>query len=212
MGNKKKNEKLLTGNIDRRDFLCKSALVCCMMNIPFASKSLSKDSVSKAFGSDVNPVELAAYCGLYCGACDIYQKRISQSGNELKKVLDAYDFGLIANQVPGLEDYKAFYNVLNNLITIFGQCEACQKDGGPPQCQIRMCSREKGYQTCAECSSFPCDKVKFIVDGYPQVKDSIKEIKNIGLEKWCQREQERVNKGFRYSSTLAEKKAEAKLP
>jgi hypothetical protein len=58
---------------------------------------------------EVQPFELAAYCGLYCGAWDIYQKRIGQSGKELEKVLDAYRFNEIATQVAGLEDYETFY-------------------------------------------------------------------------------------------------------
>jgi len=32
------------------------------------------------------------------------------------------------------------------------------------------------------------------------------EIKKIGLEKWCQKQQEKVDKGFRYSGILEEKK------
>lgn len=206
MVEKSRDEKPCIAGFGRRDFICKSAMVCCMMNIPFASKGFPKSETPRMTGPDANPVDLAAYCGLYCGACDIYQKRISQAGNDLKKVLDAYDFNEIANQVPGFEDYEAFYKVLNTIITFFGQCQGCQKGGGPPQCEIRNCCREKGYQTCAECSSFPCDKVKYMLDSYPGLKENMDEIKKIGLEKWCQKQQEKVDKGFRYSGILEEKK------
>jgi hypothetical protein len=200
---KSKNEKRISEGIGRRDFICKSALFCCAANIPFAASGISKNTKQEEKKSDVNPLELAAYCGLYCGACDIYQQRIGKSGNELKRVIDAYNFGDIANQVPGLEEYDSFYKTLNTLITFFGQCPACQKGGGPPQCPIRQCCKEKGYQTCAECSSFPCEKLKPLSEGYPQLHDNLKEIKEIGLEKWCQKQQEMVDKGFRYSDTLS---------
>ncbi len=199
---KSKNEKLASEGIGRRDFICKSALFCCAANIPFAASGFSKKAGQQEKKSDVNPMDLVTYCGLYCGACDIYQQRISKSGNELKRVLDAYNFGDIAKQVPELEDYDAFYKTLNTLITFFGQCPACQKGGGDPECKIRLCCKEKGYQSCAECPSLPCEKLKPLSDGYPGLLENLKEIKESGLEKWCQKQQEKVDKGFRYSDTL----------
>jgi hypothetical protein len=192
--------------IDRRDFICKSALICGLMNIPLVSNSFANDDNQEKVKSDVKPIELTTYCGLYCGACDIYQKRISISGNELKRVLEAYDFASWASQMPGLEGYETFDKVLTNIITFFGQCPGCQKGGGNPECQIRICSKEKGYQTCAECDSFPCEKVQVIIDGYPLAKDNILEIRKVGLEKWAQKQQEEVDNGFRYSTVLAKKK------
>jgi len=32
-----------------------------------------------------------------------------------------------------------------------GKCAGCLENGGPPNCGIRECCREKGYRTCAEC-------------------------------------------------------------
>lgn len=205
MANNNKKENLTAVNIGRRDFIRKSAMVCCMANFPFAINGIPKGKGPNTRALDVKPVELAAYCGLYCGACDIYQKRIGQSGKELKKVLDAYRFNEIATQVPGLEDYETFYKVLNTIVTFFGQCPGCLKGGGPPQCNIRNCCKEKGYKTCAECSSVPCEKLKPQLDSYPQLGDDLQEIKKAGLEKWCQKQQEKVDKGLRYSDILSKK-------
>ena len=201
----KKSENEMN-NLARRDFIRKSAMVCCMANLPISGYGFLKKSHPEKKATDVNPVELAAYCGIYCGACDIYQKRISKAGNELKKVLDALEFESFATQVPGLQNYDTFYKTLDTLIMFFGQCAGCPKGGGPPQCLIRACCREKGYQTCAECDSYPCEKVKYIVDAYPPSKDNIKEIKDIGLEKWSQKQQKMVDEGFRYSDYPKEKK------
>jgi len=205
MGKKNtENEKLNPGKIDRRDFIRKSAMVCCMANIPLAAGglSLAKNDNAPTAGPKVNPLELATYCGLYCGACDIYQKRISKAGNELKKILTAMDFNEWAPQVPGLEDYAAFDKVLNNIITMFGECPGCMKGGGDPQCKVRLCAKEKGYKTCAECPEVPCGNFKQLMEGYPQIVDELKEIKSVGLEKWCQKQQEKVDKGYRYSEAL----------
>lgn len=198
MVNNSKKESLDAGSIGRRDFICKSAMFCCVVGFPFNFEGISKGNSSNSRGFDVKPTELATYCGLYCGLCDIYQKRIGQSGKELKKLLDAYKFSEFASQLPGFEDFGIFYKVLNNIITFFGQCEGCQKGGGDPQCQVRLCCRERGYQTCAECPSVPCEKLKAI-GILPFTKENLQKIKKIGYEKWCQKQQEMVNKGLRHS-------------
>ena len=205
MAKRSDKESLTARNIGRRDFIRKSAAVCCMANFPLVISGIPKGKGSNTRGIDITPVELAAYCGLYCGACDIYQKRIGQSGKELRKVLDAYQFNEIATQVPGLEDYETFYKVLNTIVTIFGQCPGCPKGGGPPQCDIRNCCKENGYKTCAECSSVPCEKLKLLLDSYPQLGEDLQEIKKSGLEKWSQEQQEKVDKGLRYSDSLSKK-------
>ena len=114
----------------------------------------------------------------------IVQQSVVQHGLELKKVLDAYKFAEWANQVPGLEKFGDFQTTLDNIVTMFGQCEACRGGGGNPMCTIRVCCREKKYQTCAECETFPCDKINVILDNYPPVKDNLLKIKSVGLEKW----------------------------
>ena len=200
-----KKESPAAASIGRRDFIRKSAAVCCLAGFPLADPGIPKGKTPNPRSLNAKPVELTAYCGLYCGACDIYQKRIGQSGEELKKVLDAYRFDEIATQVPGLENYEAFHKILDTLVAIFGQCAGCQKDGGPPQCDIRDCCRKKGYRTCAECSSVPCEKMKPLLDSYPQLGDDLRWIKKSGLEKWSQKQQEKVDKGLRYSDYLAQK-------
>lgn len=198
------DKKANSGKIGRRDFICSSAAVCCLANMSFPAGTLFTDEKPKVKKSAVNPGELVAYCGLYCGACDIYQKRISKAGNELKKVLDAYNFKSIAKQVPGMGNYEAFEGVLNILIGFFGQCQSCNKGGGNPTCEIRICCKEKGYKTCAECPSVPCEKVKKM-----KTSEYLQEIKKSGLEKWARNQQAKVDKGFRYSEFILSQKSNA---
>ena len=192
--------------IDRRNFIRKSSITCCLACMPFAADTLfaeEKKDAKKKTGA--NPSELVANCGLYCGACDIYQKRILKSGKELKKILDGYNFKEIAKQVPGLQDYEAFERVLNMMIAFFGQCPGCKKGGGDPRCEIRICSNQKKYATCAECPSMPCEKLKKV-----DSTEFLKDIKKMGLKKWAQKQNEKVEKGFWYSEYLLEKRSKTK--
>ena len=93
----------------------------------------------------------------------------------------------------------SFDRILDTILTYFSQCPGCYGGGGDPQCKIRNCAKENGYQNCSECDSVPCDKFDLILGSYPGIKDELKEIKNVGLNKWCNAQQTKVEKGFRYS-------------
>jgi hypothetical protein len=195
----------------RRNFICQSSLICGLLPAMMASKGLGEEQKditkeNKQETPKVNPMTLTTYCGLYCGACDIYQKRIGKAAGELKKIMGIYEFNTFAPQIPGLEEFETFEKVLDNLIMIFGQCQACRQGGGDPECQIRQCCKEKEIDTCAQCDAMPCDKLNMILDHYPGLKDNLLEIKTSGLEQWSQKQQKQVDKGLRYTEQLAEAK------
>jgi hypothetical protein len=196
----------------RRNFLCQSSLICGLLPAMMANKGLGEEQKDipkenkQESPSKVNPVELTTYCGMYCGACDIYQKRIGKAAGELKKIMGIYGFSTFASQIPGLEEFGTFEKVLDNLIMIFGQCQTCRQGGGDPECKIRRCCKDKGLETCAQCDAMPCDKILSFQEHYPRLIEDLQEIKKTGLETWSQKQQKRVDEGLRYTELLAEAK------
>lgn len=188
--------------MSRRQFVCKSAMICAFMPLLGPGTITGRTNQSTDGENKMNPMELTTYCGLYCGACDIYQKRIGDSGRELKKVLGAYKFEQYAHMIPGLEEYGAFTTVLDNMIQMFGQCPGCQGGGGDPGCKIRLCAKEKGYASCVECADVPCDLFANFIEFNPGIKDELARIKKVGLEAWSKEMQEKVDSGFRNSDVL----------
>ena len=77
----------------------------------------------------VDPKNLIGYCGLYCGACGIYQGRITQVVKNLRKVIGAYGFDKIAPELakwePTLQYYAEFEKVMDGLVKLFGECLGC---------------------------------------------------------------------------------------
>jgi hypothetical protein len=63
---------------------------------------------------------LMSPCGLYCGACGIYQGRIKQAVNDLRKVIGAYGFDKIAPELakwePSLKHYAEFEQVMDGFV------------------------------------------------------------------------------------------------
>ena len=111
------------------------------------------------------PKNLIGYCGLYCGACGIYQGRIKQAVENLRKIIGAYGFDKIAPELakwePAFQHYGEFEKVMDGLVKLFGECPGCIGGGGDPNCKLRQCCGQKSYITCVECAEMgTCKKLE----------------------------------------------------
>jgi hypothetical protein len=145
----------------------------------------------------VNPKNLVGYCGLYCGACGIYQGKIRQAVENLRKIIGYYGFDKISADLakwePAFQHYREFEGVLDGLVKIFGECPACVAGGGDPSCAIRECCKPRGYTTCAECAEMgTCEKLQ----RYPFDKGELQKIKSMGINKWVEEMQKKVARGY----------------
>jgi len=101
----------------------------------------------------MNAKSLVGYCGLYCGACGIYQRRIKQAVENLKQIIGAYGFDKmmpeLAKWEPSLQHYEKFEKVMAGLIKLFGECPGCGDGGGKPQLHSsRMLQTKRLHPLC----------------------------------------------------------------
>lgn len=140
---------------------------------------------------------MVGYCGLYCGACGIYQGKIEQAVENLRKVIGAYGFDKmmpeLAKWEPSLKHYSEFEGVMAGLVKLFGGCPACTDGGGNPECQIRNCCKPKGYTTCAECADM--ETCKNLLQ-YNWAKNGLRKIKTMGIDKWTAEMKRKVAAGY----------------
>jgi len=142
------------------------------------------------------PKNLVGYCGLYCGACGIYQGRIKQAVENLRKVIGVYGFDKIASELanwePAFKHYAEFEEVLDGFVKFFGDCPGCVAGGGDPSCVVRECCKQKAYATCAECVEMgTCEKVQ-----RHGALEELRKIKTIGIDKWAEEMQKKVEAGY----------------
>jgi len=100
--------------------------------------------------------ELAAYCGLYCVACEVYQGKVKDAALLLQKILDT---NLCVQRVMAHERFPNVQKALTFLVEKFGRCEGCSKGGGDPYCNIRKCCETKGLSICIECDKVTCKEL-----------------------------------------------------
>jgi hypothetical protein len=154
---------------------------------------------------EIETAELAAYCGLYCGACAIENGQIRNTAKALQGMLKAYGYPqwapTLAEFVPATKHYPEFDGVLEWLTT--QECGGCLAGGGNPQCAIRICAREKGLAGCWECTEVACEKLQGIDQGYPGASENRQHIREMGLEAWVAEQAAKVEAGFSYLDVLS---------
>ncbi len=99
-------------------------------------------------------------CGLDCPACECYKAHKSNDPEAKKDIATrwskTYDAQLSAADIA---------------------CDGCMSTGAHfswcNKCPIRACVGEKGFQSCAECSSFPCPTNEFLYNAVPSAKENI---------------------------------------
>jgi hypothetical protein len=119
--------------------------------------------------------KMIGYCGYNCYLCVARSDDITLR----QKLVDAW------RKYLGHEMYTA-ENVA---------CEGCKSKGdkiADKNCEARPCAREKGFESCAQCDDFPCDKVKnllassvrMLTYGAGRLKDMTEEEFDLAIQQW----------------------------
>lgn len=126
--------------------------------------------------------KLVAPCGLYCGACPMYMATQENNQQRLDSLMQQFSASKMQLK---LEDV---------------QCDGCIGGGRVAafcrRCAMRSCAEGKTNVTrCSDCPEFPCSKITgFNNDGmthHAEVLENLRQIKEMGIIKWTQNEQDR---------------------
>jgi hypothetical protein len=146
----------------------------------------------------INP-NFISPCGLYCGVCAIYIAHREANQKFKERLVNVYK-----GNVPG----KGMLPNGDELSIEDINCCGCLSDEQflhCRQCEIRDCTKQKGYIGCHQCDEFPCQHI----DDFPMtvgkkvILRAIPYWREFGTEKWIQDEEARYicpecgNKVFR---------------
>lgn len=106
--------------------------------------------------------EIIAYCGLTCHTCPIYLATREKNPKK-KRGMRAK----IAGKINKLYKEKLKAEDVTD-------CDGCKTEerlfSGSQKCEIRKCARDKGIESCAHCSEYPCEKLKKFFATEPDAK------------------------------------------
>ncbi len=123
----------------------------------------------------------AGPCGITCGTCVLGNGTIAITASKTKEHILGYGIKEWAPSTPGgkeinwVETEKALDWLIQN-----ANCRGCENGGGQPECVIRNCANDKGYQLCNECNELDtCKKFDWLGDYSKTLKEILKNNKGV---------------------------------
>lgn len=123
-------------------------------------------------------------CGLYCGVCAIHIAHRDNNRKFKERLASLYKGGVPGKgTLPGSED----------LSTEDIRCQGCLSDDRfrhCKHCEIRDCTKRKGYSGCHQCNEFPCQHIENfpMTVGKKVILRAVPYRRKFGTEKWVQDE------------------------
>ena len=134
------------------------------------------------------------YCGIYCPNCGI-RCRLPQQASVLLDTMKAGDWEDFGH---GIEGFTPFWKFLNGLADVSTPKSCRNGTCGAPNCGIKACAKEKSVEVCPLCAEYPCEMIKQFAMSEPTLIFDGERMKEIGLEKWIDEQEDRRRKNFSY--------------
>jgi len=126
------------------------------------------------------------------------RNRIPHQARQLQQTLHEEGFDDFCESVPEMKDvYPTFQNLLQKLATF--DCTCRTGKGGPPDCRIRNCARQRNITVCPQCEKYPCQHIQALAEHYSTLIPDGKRLQKIGLVAWLTEQKQRAKRGFAYA-------------
>jgi hypothetical protein len=137
-----------------------------------------------------NVKDQAGLCGITCGTCVLGNGTISETSEKTKEYILGYGIKDWAPLVPGGKDINWIETEKTlDWMTQYATCNGCGRGGGPPDCGIRACAKDKGYQLCNQCNEIEaCDKFDWLQDYGKTLKNNLRELKGLSKKEYIEKQ------------------------
>ena len=118
-------------------------------------------------------------CGIICMGCDLGSGSVSGTAVKLKDYIKSIGVAQWAPALPGGAEID-FDSLNKNLewLSENTRCVGCEQGGGPPDCTIRNCARQRGYDVCSLCSDLDsCSKFDWLGETGIKLKKMLNNLK-----------------------------------
>ncbi|MEE9509476.1 MAG: DUF3795 domain-containing protein [Candidatus Bathyarchaeia archaeon] len=141
-----------------------------------------------------NVKDQAGPCGITCGTCVLGNGTIAETAEKTKEHITGYGIKEWAPMVPGGKDINWIETEKTmDWMSQYATCAGCEKGGGPPDCGIRSCATEKGFQLCNECSELAdCNKFDWLQDYAKTLKTNLNESKGLSKKEYIEKQLAKV--------------------
>ncbi len=136
----------------------------------------------------------AGPCGIICAACPLGNGMVAESAALTKKHISECKIPMWSPYIPGGEtiDWTAVDRGLDWMVRN-ACCAGCANGGGPPDCTIRSCARERGYLLCSSCKDLDgCKKFEWLAEHGSQLKQSLMDNRSLSREEYIKKMKDKM--------------------
>jgi hypothetical protein len=131
----------------------------------------------------------AGPCGIVCASCPLGNGTVAERASQTRKHIGECQIPTWSQFISGGEiiDWTAVDRGLE-WMEKNACCAGCANGGGPPDCTIRICARERGYELCSYCSDLDgCNKFEWLKEHGKALKKTLKENQGLAREEYIKK-------------------------
>ncbi len=114
--------------------------------------------------------DIISVCGLKCSECSCYQATLQDDDKKRDEV--AVEWSKAYGASLKTEDINCDgCNMGSN--RVFAHCK---------ECNMRLCAISRNYETCAECTDYPCTQLDELHKMVPSARDNLDVLRDIILK------------------------------
>ena len=122
------------------------------------------------------------YCGIDCrGFCIMGTGKMAEQARELGKNLEQFEVEHWKDQIEIPEGERFDFRELKKgleWVQKYTRCPGCKAGGGPPECDIRKCSKSRKLEGCWDCSEMKkCKKIDRVEGWDPRIREKLEKIR-----------------------------------
>jgi len=136
----------------------------------------------------------AGPCGVVCASCPLGTGTVADCAAKTKDQIDKWKIPMWSPFIPGGEiiDWTAVDRGLE-WMEKNARCAGCRNGGGPPDCTIRICARDRGYELCSSCSDLDgCSKFEWLKEHGSRLKETLKECRGMSRAEYIKKMKDKM--------------------
>lgn len=136
----------------------------------------------------------AGPCGIVCASCPLGSGMVASVAAQTKKNIAECQIPMWAPFVPGGEAVDwAMVDLGLGWMEKNARCAGCRNGGGPPDCSIRICARERGYEFCSLCEELEeCMKFEWLKEHGVALKRTLMENRGLSREEYIKKMRDKM--------------------
>lgn len=126
-------------------------------------------------------------CGIVCISCPLGSGIVAETAGRTRGFIEDCKISewapFVSEEGGGIDWVKVVEGL--EWMKKYAVCAGCESGGGPPDCTIRICARDKGIELCSSCDDLSsCEKFGWLGEYGGKLRNTLKKCRGISKEEY----------------------------